>query len=171
MRKPLYEGYLAYNNTMMGILPEAWSFLTIFETFPNCGLYAELMPTLQKIRYSDCDPQGIVFNGNYARYWDDAATDWLEAAGFSGAELGGIGVEVVTARLEIDFKNTAKLGETLVTTVAVENIGNTSMTVGVRTERQSDGLVVALGRLIWVFVDPVGFRPVPVPDSVEQVLR
>ncbi|MEE8488983.1 MAG: thioesterase family protein, partial [Acidimicrobiia bacterium] len=76
------------------------------------------MPTTQKIRYSDCDPQGIVFNANYVRYWDDAITDWFEELGFGGIELGGIGVDVVTARVEIDFKAAAKLGDTLVTEAA-----------------------------------------------------
>jgi len=123
------------------------------------------MPTTQKIRYSDCDPQGIVFNGNYARYWDDALTDWFEEAGFGGAELGGTGADVVAARLEIDFKASAVLGDVLETTLDVEKIGNTSMTVGFTT-RRGDGTVVVEGREILVFVDPEEFRPTTVPDEV-----
>ncbi len=128
------------------------------------------MATEQKIRYSDCDPQGIVFNGNYARYWDDAATDWLGEAGFGGLELGGIGVDVVTARLEIDFKNSATMGDTLITIPSVEKFGITSMMVKVETRRLSDDELVAVGRMVWVFVDPDGFKPVPVPDKVRSIL-
>ncbi|MDH3190253.1 MAG: acyl-CoA thioesterase [Acidimicrobiia bacterium] len=128
------------------------------------------MSTEQRIRYSDCDPQGIVFNGNYARYWDDALTDWLEEAGFAGLELGGIGVDIVTARLEIDFKNAARFGDTLVTTPAVERFGITSMMVSVTTRRKSDDEVVAQGRLVTVFVDPEEFKPVPIPDTVREAL-
>jgi acyl-CoA thioester hydrolase len=128
------------------------------------------MPTEQKIRYSDCDPQGIVFNGNYARYWDDAATDWLAEAGFGGLELGGIGVDVVTARLEIDFKNSATMGDTLVTTPSVEQFGITSMMVRVVTRRLSDDELVAEGRMVWVFVDAETFKPVPVPGNVKSKL-
>lgn len=127
------------------------------------------MPTTQKIRYSDCDPQGIVFNGNYARYWDDALTDWLDEAGFGGSQLGGAGVEVVTAHLEMDFRSSAGLGDTVETRIAVEEFGNTSMTVGFTTSR-SDGLVVAEGKEVLVFVDPMNFRPVPVPDAVKEGL-
>lgn len=128
------------------------------------------MPTKQKIRYSDCDPQAIVFNGNYARYWDDAATDWFEEHGFGGEELGGIGTDVVTARLEIDFKAAARLGDELETIVDVERFGSTSMTVGFTSRRGSDGVVVAEGKAIYVFVDPNHFRPVPVPDVVKERL-
>ena len=127
------------------------------------------MPTTQKIRYSDCDPQGIVFNGNYARYWDDALTDWFDESGYGGPELGGRGVDVVAARLEIDFKAPAALGDTLETSIEVEKVGNTSMTVGFTTKR-SDGTVVVSGREILVFVDLEDFSSTPVPDAIRADL-
>jgi YbgC/YbaW family acyl-CoA thioester hydrolase len=127
------------------------------------------MPTTQKIRYSDCDPQGIVFNGNYARYWDDALTDWFDESGYGGPELGGHGVDVVAARLEIDFKAPAALGDTLETSIEVEKVGNTSMTVGFTTKR-SDGTVVVSGREILVFVDLEDFSSTPVPDAIRADL-
>jgi len=129
------------------------------------------MATLQKIRYSDCDPQGIVFNGNYARYWDDAATDWLEELGLGGPELGGNGVEVVTARLEIDFKSAARLGEMLETSIQVAKFGTASMDLEVQTVNASSGDMVAAGKLVWVFVDPEHFRPVPVPSDIKETLE
>ena len=128
------------------------------------------MTTTQKIRYSDCDPQGIVFNGNYARYWDDALTDWFEEAGFGGEELGGIGSDVVTARLEMDFKAAASLGDVLETSIAVERFGNTSMTTLVETRRLSDEEVVVSGKAVHVFVDPDTFRPMPVPAMIREAL-
>ena len=128
------------------------------------------MSTTQKIRYSDCDPQGIVFNGNYSRYWDDALTDWFEEAGYGGAELGGSGVDVVTAHMSIDFKASASLGDVLETSIAVKEFGNTSMTVGFTTRRQSDDTVVVQGSEILVFVDSEHFRPVAVPDEIRTTL-
>ena len=128
------------------------------------------MATTQKIRYSDCDPQGIVFNGNYARYWDDALTDWFEEAGFGGAELGGSGIDMVTARLEMDFKASAGLGDILETGIEVERFGNTSMTLAFTTRRLSDGVVVTEGREVAVFVDPETFRPTTVPGSIREAL-
>ncbi len=128
------------------------------------------MPTTQKIRYSDCDPQGIVFNGNYARYWDDALTDWFEEAGFGGEQLGGSGVDIVTARVEMDFKASAGLGDVLETSLAVERFGNTSMTVSLTTRRLSDATVVTVGREVLVFVDPDTFRPTLAPRAVRETL-
>lgn len=132
--------------------------------------YLLSMATTQKIRYSDCDPQGIVFNGNYARYWDDALTDWLEEAGFGGIDLGGTGVDMVAARIEMDFKASANLGDTVETRIEVERFGNTSMTAAFTTARLSDGRVVTEGREVLVFVDPDDFTPTPVPDVVKERL-
>jgi acyl-CoA thioester hydrolase len=129
------------------------------------------MSTTQKIRYSDCDPQGIVFNGNYARYWDDAMTDWFEDAGFGGGGLGGAGADAVTARIEMDLKASAVLGDTLVTSIAVEETGKTSATLGITTSRQSDGQVVAVGREVIVFVDEDEFRPITIPDVIRAMLE
>lgn len=128
------------------------------------------MPTQQKIRYSDCDVQGIVFNGNYPRYWDDALTDWFEDAGFGGARLGDNGVDVVTARIEMDFKAAATLGETLETSIGVQKWGNTSMTVEIVTRRLSDSSVVVSGREVIVYVDPLDFSPVSVPEFIREAL-
>jgi acyl-CoA thioester hydrolase len=129
------------------------------------------MPTTQKIRYSDCDPQGIVFNGNYARYWDDAVTDWFEDAGYGGEGLGGSGVDVVAARIEMDFKAAARLGDVLETSIVVEDLGNTSMTLGFTTRRLSDDAVVAVGREVIVVVDETEFRPTAIPEDVRATLE
>lgn len=127
------------------------------------------MPTLQKIRYSDCDPQGIVFNGNYGRYWDDAVTDWMGEAGFGGFDLGGTGADMVAARMEIDFRAPATMGDVLETMVGVERLGTTSMTIGITSRRQSDGEVIVAGREVIVFVDPSSRQPIPIPDPIRVV--
>ena len=128
------------------------------------------MPTRQKIRYSDCDPQGIVFNGNYPRYWDDALTDWYEESGFGGQELGGSGVDILTARIEIDFMTPVSLGDTLETTIAIEKWGTTSMTIAIETRRVSDEVLCVQGREVIVYVDPDNYRPVQVPDFIKKGL-
>ena len=37
-----------------------------------------------RVRWNECDPQGVVFNANYLAYFDVALTElWREAAGRS----------------------------------------------------------------------------------------
>lgn len=129
------------------------------------------MPTTQKIRYADCDVQAVVFNANYARYWDDAITDWIEELGFGGQALHQHGADMATVRVEIDFRAPARLGDVLVTTAALERIGNTSIAVALETRRSSDGQLIVEGREVFVFFNPEDRRPVPVPAAVKAALE
>lgn len=115
----------------------------------------------RKVRYSDTDAQGIVFNGNFATYFDDALTDYFDATRF---EWGG--VEVVLRRMEIDFHSPGRLGEVLVTGARVDKIGNTSMTMHLRTWEEESGRVLADAHQVQVVVSGDEFRPVPVPDEL-----
>lgn len=116
---------------------------------------------VRKVRYSDTDAQGIVFNGNYAVYFDDTLTDLFDLVGYPWGE-----VEVVLGRMEIDYRSVARLGETLVTGARVERIGNTSMTIRFTTWEQSTDRMVAEAKQIQVVVSGEDFRPVFVPDDL-----
>jgi acyl-CoA thioester hydrolase len=115
----------------------------------------------RKVRYSDTDVQGIVFNGNYATYFDDTVTDLFDLIGFQWGE-----VEVVLAHMEIDFRSPARLGETMVTGARVERIGNTSFTVRLVTWERESERVVAEASQIQVTVSGDDFKPIPVPPEL-----
>jgi acyl-CoA thioester hydrolase len=120
----------------------------------------------RKIRYSDTDAQGIVFNANYARYFDDTLTDLFDLVGFPWGE-----VEIVLRRMEIDFHSTARLGDVLVTGARVERVGKTSLTVQLATWDEDSGRQVAEARQVQVTVSGEDFRPVPVPEELIQAIE
>ncbi|HEX7097708.1 MAG TPA: thioesterase family protein [Acidimicrobiia bacterium] len=120
----------------------------------------------RKVRYSDTDAQGIVFNGNYARYFDDTLTDFFDLIGYEFGE-----VEVVLARLEIDYRSPARLGETLVTGARVARFGNTSLVVELTTWEEASERIVAEGKQIQVTVDGKDFRPIPVPPELRAAIE
>lgn len=121
---------------------------------------------VRKVRYSDTDAQGIVFNGNYATYFDDTLTDLFDVIGYEWGE-----VEVVLARMEIDYRSPARLGDTLVTGARVARIGNTSVTVELATWEQSSERLVAEGKQVQVTVSGKDFRPVPVPPELVAAIE
>jgi acyl-CoA thioester hydrolase len=120
----------------------------------------------RKVRYSDTDAQGIVFNGNYATYFDDTMTDFFDLVGYTWEV-----VEVVLGRLEVDFRSPGRLGETLVTGARVEAFGNTSFTVRLSTWEKESERVVADAKQIQVVVDARHFRPVPVPADLVAAIE
>ncbi len=118
----------------------------------------------RKVRFSDSDAQGIVFNGNYLTYFDDTITDYLEASGIGWDGMTKRGVDMVLGRAEVDFRAAGQIGDTLVTGAKVVEVGRTSVIFEMRTWDKATEQTVAEGRLIQVMVDHRSHRPTPVPD-------
>jgi hypothetical protein len=58
-----------------------------------------------RVRYGECDPQGIVFNANYLLYFDVAFTElWREAVG-PWQEMVERGVDAVVAEANLRFRS------------------------------------------------------------------
>ncbi len=124
----------------------------------------------RKVRFSDTDCLGHVFNANYFVYFDDAITDHLAAVGQPCDRIAEQGFDLVLVRAECDFRSPGLFGEVLVTEVETERVGNTSVTFRVRVVREGDGSVVAEGREVYVVVGKGGGRPEPVPAFLREAL-
>lgn len=126
----------------------------------------------RKVRFSDSDAQGIVFNGNYLTYFDDTITDFFDALGIPWDEFTSRGFEMVLGRVEVDFRSPARIGETLVTGARVARIGTTSVIFELRTWELESGRTVVEGREVQVVVDAESFEKTAVPGFfVEAVER
>lgn len=104
-----------------------------------------------RVRYSECDQQGIVFNGHYLFYYDVAITElWRDRVG-GYQEMVARGVDVVVAEANLRFRAAARFDELLDISMPVAHLGTTSLVI--RPEfRVGDRLVVD-GEVRHVFVD------------------
>jgi len=123
----------------------------------------------RRVRYADVDSQGIVFNGNYLTYYDDAITDLFLAAGMTADVTHAAGYDVVTAHASVDFRATATLFETLEVGVRIGRIGKTSITF--ELESRVGDRVTTEAKIIYVTVDAGSFRPTPVPDEFVAAMQ
>src|SRR5260370_35054600 len=79
-----------------------------------------------RVRYGECDPQGIVFNANYLLYFDVAFTElWREAVG-PWQEMVGRGIDAGVPRAEIDFRAPARSDDALAPTPQAAPLGRTA---------------------------------------------
>lgn len=124
---------------------------------------------VRKIRYSDVDSQGIVFNGNYLTYYDDAITDLFLAAGLDAATMHAHGYDIVTAHASVDFTATAQLFEELAVVVKVGRIGNTSVVFEI--ESSVGDRATTRAEVVYVTVDAASFKPTPVPASFREAMQ
>lgn len=58
-----------------------------------------------EVRDYECDLQGVVNNATYQHYIEHARHKWLESLGLDFAALHAQGIDLVVARMEIDYKS------------------------------------------------------------------
>ena len=122
-----------------------------------------------RVRYGECDPQGIVFNANYFAYFDVALTElWRDAIGPYGAMMD-TGTDMVVAEARARYLAPARFDEVLDVEVAVTRLGNTAMTTLIHVRR--DGALLVEGEMRHVFVDAASGAKKPIPDDIRRGLE
>lgn len=124
-----------------------------------------------RVRFNECDPQGVVFYATYLAYFDIAITElWREAVGPFG-EMVEAGADMVVAEAGIRYRSSARFDDEIDVLVAVTRMSTSSMTTSLAVERADDGTLLAEGELRHVFVDPETKRKRPIPAAVRTGLE
>jgi acyl-CoA thioester hydrolase len=122
-----------------------------------------------RVRYSECDQQGVVFNAHYFAYFDDVLTEvWRDVLEPYTAMVDG-GVDVVVAEARARFKAPARFDEEIELVWRVTNLGTTSMSTRIDVMRGDELLVE--GAMRHVFVNAGTSEKRPVPDNYRAKLE
>jgi acyl-CoA thioester hydrolase len=122
-----------------------------------------------RVRYGECDPQGIVFNANYLLYFDVAFTELWRAAIGPWSLMVERGVDAVVAEANARFRAPARYDDVLQLRARIVRLGTTSLTTEIDVVR--DGEVLVEGRLRHVFVDGQTWAKTEIPDWIGEGLR
>ena len=125
-----------------------------------------------RVRWSEADPQGIVFNGHYLNYADVGVTEYYrELRADAGVQPGeGLdGSEFFAARTLLDYKASALFDDLLDIRLRIARFGNTSMNFVVGIYR-GDTLLVS-GEIVYVHANQQTRRPEPIPESFKAAVR
>jgi len=96
-----------------------------------------------KIYYEDTDCGGVVYYGNYLKYFERARTEYLEERGLSVSRLMEEGTVFVVVHAEVDYRSPARYGDWLVVETVVSGMTAASFTFShVIRERESRRVVV-----------------------------
>ncbi|QIS18793.1 acyl-CoA thioesterase [Nocardia terpenica] len=118
-----------------------------------------------RVRYGDCDMQGVVFNANYLGFVDDAMDVWLR--GVLGENYTE-GFDYAVKKAGIEWVSPARHGEEIEVSPEVIRWGRTSFDVGVRLD--VGDRAVCRAELTFVCIDHDSYRPIPVPEHVRAAL-
>ncbi len=121
-----------------------------------------------RVRYSECDQQGVVFNGHYLFYYDVAINElWRERVGVYH-EMVKRGVDLVVAEATLRYRTPARFDDLVDISMEVAHLGTTSMVI--RPAFRVGEKLVADGEVRHVFVDSASLGKTPMPDYVRAAL-
>ena len=122
-----------------------------------------------RVRFHECDPQGVVFNAHYFAYFDIALTEmWREAFGSYG-DVVASGTDVVVVEAGASFRAPARFDDELDVELRIERLGTTSMAMATAIRR--DGELLVEGRIVHVFVDTATMGKQAIPDRLRAGLE
>jgi acyl-CoA thioester hydrolase len=123
-----------------------------------------------RVRYSECDLQGVVFNANYLTYLDEAITELFRTSLDGGYQaMVAAGVDMVVAESRLRYLAPARFDDEIEVQATVTRLGTTSITTAMVIAR--DGTVLTEAELRHVFVHPSQGGKAPIPDSVRAGLE
>jgi 4-hydroxybenzoyl-CoA thioesterase len=123
------------------------------------------------IRFSHCDPAGIVYFPHYFDMFNGLIEDWYtHELKHDYAELimgGRYGFPFV--HIECDFRVPSRIGEVIELTLLVERIGRSSLAVAIICHRE--GLQRLRARMVTAMISLETSKPVPLPSSLREAIE
>jgi acyl-CoA thioester hydrolase len=122
-----------------------------------------------RVRYHECDAQGIVFNAHHFAFFDITLTElWREAFG-SYDSMVRAGTDVIVADAQATFHASPRFDDLLNIEMTIEKLGNSSMVT--RFEEKRDGQLLVSGRMVHVFITPGDNTKQQIPANVRERLE
>ena len=122
------------------------------------------------VRFSHCDPAGIIFYPHYFVMFNGLVEDWfnhaLEINYADFITTRRMGLPMVN--IQCDFVAPSKIGEVITLTLKLERIGNSSLTLATGANLDDQKRIAAkLTLCVFSFETK---RAVPIPDDLRQRL-
>jgi len=122
-----------------------------------------------RVRWSEVDAYGVVFNGHYLNYCDVAITDYFRNLGFRFTDPAQIGGEFYVRKATLDYLAPARFDDLLDLHVRCGRLGTSSLQLLVDITRAGERLLT--GELIYVNTDPRTRRPAPLLDALRRQIE
>jgi len=123
---------------------------------------------LQRVYYEDTDFSGLVYHARYLHFLERGRTDYLRCLGVEQRELINAdeeGLVFVVHRMEIDFKQPARMDDILMVLTHTEKAGGAKMVLN-QEIRRGETLLIAAKVIIAVI--NANARPRRLPEALAE---
>lgn len=124
-----------------------------------------------RIYYQDTDQMGVVYYGNYARYYEIGRTEMIRDLGFTYKRLEEMGIMLPARSLQINYLKSAHYDDLLTVRTIVETIPKVKFPI--KTEIYNEkGELINSGEVVLVFFSSRTNKPVAAPKFfVDEMLK
>ena len=134
---------------------------------PPRGAFTRSVP----VRFSHCDPAGIVYFPHYFDMFNGVIEDWYtQELGYDYAELiMGSKYGFPFVHIDCDFKIPSRMGDVIDLTLLVERIGRSSL--GIAIVCHLDGLERLRAHMVTAMMSLEARQPVPLPQALRDKIE
>ena len=124
-----------------------------------------------RVRWMECDAQGIVFNGAYMDYLEVGQSEYFRNLGFSIYLVGQRGYfDTAVLKTVLEFKAPARVDDMLDLYVRVGDFGNTSFHLEMEIYRQDSETLLHAAHGVYVGYDAASGTTRRVPDEIRELV-
>tara|TARA_Y100001958_G_scaffold159694_1_gene162513 strand:+ start:4593 stop:5024 length:432 start_codon:yes stop_codon:yes gene_type:complete len=125
-----------------------------------------------RIRYSEVDAQGIVFNAHYLTFFDTAMTEYLRHINYDYVnEVKEKNEDFHTVKTLVEYKAPIYFDQIIDVCLKVKKIGNSSLTFYIEIHPEGEDNCLASGEVIWVNSDQDSHKSCPLSDSIKDKIN
>ncbi|MGI9498655.1 MAG: acyl-CoA thioesterase [Geminicoccaceae bacterium] len=124
-----------------------------------------------KVRYSEIDQQGIVYNAHYLTYFDIGVHEFFHSLPYDYTAIAkGTGQDFNMVKGLVEYRRPLRLDETFAVEVDVRRVGRSSLTFALALQVDDEEEPRAAGEIVSVHADQASNRSRPLPENLLGLL-
>lgn len=125
---------------------------------------------LLRVRYAECDAQGIVFNARWGEYIDVAASEYTRIL-FGSVDPAVSGADWRLVKQTTQWRSPGRFDDVIALGVRTVQLGTTSFVLATEARRFSDQVLLVESETVYVIVDVPSGTKRPIPDHLRAALE
>lgn len=126
----------------------------------------------EHVRWSDVDRAGIIYYGQFLRFFEIAETELFRSVGLPYSKVfDGFDIWLPRVQIHFDFRKPLLLDDLIEVSAYVGRFGNKSLTLRFEVIRKGEAGLVAEGHVVLACVSRSTFKSVPIPGEIVAALK
>ena len=126
----------------------------------------------EHVRWSDTDRAGIIYYGQFLRFFEIAETELFRSVGLPYSEVfDRLDIWLPRVQIHFDFRKPLLLDDLIEVSAYVGRFGTKSLTLRFEVNKKGEAELVAEGHVVLACVNRSTFKSVPVPPAIREALK